>query len=236
MGQFAAVMTLRRARSPLYGTLSALSLVKVVTLRMRQARYHRPGGRCGRVGETAAGWVTVLWWISLLIHHKFSELGRRLHRRQGPEVELREDQSRLATLGSSAFDHGQTLPADHAASGAGFSLELHWSSVREGTESFAPVVTDPSAPVIGGWVHWVVYGIPGDVLRIPPGDGQESQQGLNSKEVRADARGPRSRARHATLLPSPARPGRSPGARGRADRRPTRGGDRFACDQLCSWR
>ncbi|TQN38009.1 PBP family phospholipid-binding protein [Blastococcus colisei] len=82
---------------------------------------------------------------------------------------------------STAFSHGGRMPDAHSANGEGVSPELSWSGVPDGTRSLALIVEDPDAPLVGGFVHWVLYGIPADVTSIPEGGGAEYRQGLNSR-------------------------------------------------------
>ncbi|WP_324275557.1 YbhB/YbcL family Raf kinase inhibitor-like protein [Blastococcus brunescens] len=82
---------------------------------------------------------------------------------------------------SPAFSHGGRLPDAHSANGEGVSPELSWSGVPEGTRSFVLVVDDPDAPLVGGFVHWVLYGIPADATSIQQGGGAQYRQGLNSR-------------------------------------------------------
>jgi Raf kinase inhibitor-like YbhB/YbcL family protein len=87
----------------------------------------------------------------------------------------------LGTLSvtSSAFEPGGRLPDTYSANGAGVSPPLAWSGVPDGTTSFALVVHDFDAPLITGFTHWVLYGIPGDVREIPEGGGTEYVSGAN---------------------------------------------------------
>jgi Raf kinase inhibitor-like YbhB/YbcL family protein len=80
---------------------------------------------------------------------------------------------------SPAFQHGQRLPDQFSANAAGVSPALAWSGVPEGTQSFAIVAHDPDAPLINGFTHWVVYGIPGDVTAIEEGLGDTYTLGNN---------------------------------------------------------
>lgn len=45
--------------------------------------------------------------------------------------------------------------------GSNVAPRLTWHGVPTGTRSFALTVVDPDAQVPGGFVHWVVYNIPG---------------------------------------------------------------------------
>jgi Raf kinase inhibitor-like YbhB/YbcL family protein len=84
-------------------------------------------------------------------------------------------------LGSPAFEHGGPIPFAHSSRGSGVSPALRWEGVPEGTRSFALLVHDPDAPVIDGWTHWVLSGIPAGTTSIPEGGGLEYRQGINSR-------------------------------------------------------
>jgi Raf kinase inhibitor-like YbhB/YbcL family protein len=71
-------------------------------------------------------------------------------------------------LTSSAFADGGAIPEDYTCDGGDVSPPLAWERVPEGVHAFALIVTDPDA---GGFVHWVLYGIPGDVRELPEGEG-----------------------------------------------------------------
>ncbi len=77
-------------------------------------------------------------------------------------------------LESSAFGAGGKIPAIHTGEGKDLSPALHWSNVPDGTKSFALVCHDPDAPLVEngqyGFVHWVLYNIPGDVTELPEGE------------------------------------------------------------------
>jgi len=72
---------------------------------------------------------------------------------------------------SPAFTNGGKLPVSGAqrACGGGSSVSppLTWSNVPAGVTSFAIVLHDPDAPVPGGFVHWVTYGIPVRLTAVP---------------------------------------------------------------------
>ena len=71
-------------------------------------------------------------------------------------------------LTSPAFTDGGAIPEDHTCDGGDVSPPLAWAEVPEGVDSFALIVTDPDA---GGFVHWVLAGIPGDVRELAEGQG-----------------------------------------------------------------
>jgi Raf kinase inhibitor-like YbhB/YbcL family protein len=76
-------------------------------------------------------------------------------------------------LESPAFGPGGKIPKKHTGEGEDISPPLTWSDVPEGVRSFAMVCHDPDAPLVKpgtyGFVHWVLYGIPGDARKLPEG-------------------------------------------------------------------
>ena len=67
-------------------------------------------------------------------------------------------------LSSTAFEAGGAVPTRHTGDGEDVSPEMAWTSVPDGTRSFALICHDPDAPLVKpgtyGFVHWVLYGIP----------------------------------------------------------------------------
>ncbi len=61
----------------------------------------------------------------------------------------------------------QTIPQDHTADGKNVSPALTWSGAPAATKQFALVCDDPDVPMPGGFVHWVVYKIPGAAKGLP---------------------------------------------------------------------
>ena len=76
-------------------------------------------------------------------------------------------------LTSPAFDDGGAIPTRHTGEAEDVSPALSWSDVPDGTKSFALICHDPDAPLVKpgayGFVHWVLYGIPGDATELPEG-------------------------------------------------------------------
>ena len=77
------------------------------------------------------------------------------------------------TLRSSAFAHGESIPARHTCEGDDRSPSLAWSNVPDGTRSFALIVDDPDAPDPAHpkmtYVHWVLYNLPPLSHGLPEG-------------------------------------------------------------------
>jgi Raf kinase inhibitor-like YbhB/YbcL family protein len=85
-------------------------------------------------------------------------------------------------LTSSAFSDGGAIPTRHTGEAEDVSPALLWSDVPDGAKSFALICHDPDAPLVKpgtyGFVHWVLYGIPGDVSALAQGCG-DYVQGVN---------------------------------------------------------
>ncbi len=76
-------------------------------------------------------------------------------------------------LMTSAFEPGGAIPAKYTCEAEDVSPAVSWTDVPEGTKSFALICHDPDAPLVKpgtyGFVHWVLYGIPGAVSELPEG-------------------------------------------------------------------
>ena len=76
-------------------------------------------------------------------------------------------------LKSPAFGQAGRIPAKHTGEGADVSPALEWSEVPDATRAFAVVCHYPDAPVLSagsyGFVHWVLYNIPGSVSKLAEG-------------------------------------------------------------------
>lgn len=77
-------------------------------------------------------------------------------------------------LVSDAFSQGEAIPEKYTGDGDDVSPPLSWSNVPEDAKSFAVICHDPDAPLITpngtyGFVHWVLYNIPGDVRSLEEG-------------------------------------------------------------------
>jgi Raf kinase inhibitor-like YbhB/YbcL family protein len=83
-------------------------------------------------------------------------------------------------VGSPDFDNLGHIPRAHTDDGDNRPLRLEWSGVPDGTQSFAIVVHDPDAPLVDGFSHWVLYGIPGGERALSEGDGGRYTAGVNS--------------------------------------------------------
>ncbi len=77
------------------------------------------------------------------------------------------------TITSPSFQADGEIPVKYTCEGGDTSPPLAWAGVPEGTKSFALVVDDPDAPDPAApqrtYVHWVVYGLPGEARGLPEG-------------------------------------------------------------------
>lgn len=71
------------------------------------------------------------------------------------------------TVTSATLKANETIPKDHTADGKNVSPALMWSGAPAATKQFALVCDDPDVPMPGGFVHWVVYKIPGAAKGLP---------------------------------------------------------------------
>jgi hypothetical protein len=74
-----------------------------------------------------------------------------------------EVSSMTFTLSSSAFAEGGAIPSHHTCEGDDASPPLRWADPPDGTAAFALIVDDPDA---NGWVHWLIYDIPGNATAL----------------------------------------------------------------------
>lgn len=79
-------------------------------------------------------------------------------------------------LTSSAFAEGEPIPARYTCDGADDQLPVAWSEVPDGTAELALIQHDPDA---GGFVHWVVVGIPPDAAALGENLPQGARHGTN---------------------------------------------------------
>jgi Raf kinase inhibitor-like YbhB/YbcL family protein len=62
---------------------------------------------------------------------------------------------------------GQPIPRQHTADGENVSPAIQWAVAPATTRSFALICEDPDVPIPGGFVHWVVYNVPGTATGLP---------------------------------------------------------------------
>lgn len=82
-------------------------------------------------------------------------------------------------LSSPAFEANGAIPAKHTGEGVDVSPALSWRDAPDGTKSFAVICHDPDAPLVTpgryGFVHWVLYNIPGSATDLAEGTDEHTQ-------------------------------------------------------------
>lgn len=86
-------------------------------------------------------------------------------------------------LTSPAFSDGGAIPAKFTGEGEDVSPALEWRGATDGIKSFAVICHDPDAPLVSprgtyGFVHWVLYNIPGSVHSLAEATGEHTA-GMN---------------------------------------------------------
>jgi Raf kinase inhibitor-like YbhB/YbcL family protein len=85
-------------------------------------------------------------------------------------------------VSSSAFAHLGKIPRRHAGEGEDLSPAISWSPAPENARSFAVICHDPDAPLVKpgayGYVHWVLYNLPGSTDSLDEGT-EKGTSGLN---------------------------------------------------------
>ncbi len=83
---------------------------------------------------------------------------------------------------SSAFELLGKIPRRHTGEGDDVSPALSWADAPKGTRAFAVICHDPDAPLVKpgayGYVHWVLYNLPGSIDSLDEGT-QQGTAGLN---------------------------------------------------------
>ena len=80
-------------------------------------------------------------------------------------------------LTSTAFENEGAIPPIHTGVGLDISPSLSWTDEPAGTKAFAVICHDPDAPLVTpegtyGFVHWVLYNIPGSTSAIIEGSSE----------------------------------------------------------------
>jgi Raf kinase inhibitor-like YbhB/YbcL family protein len=85
-------------------------------------------------------------------------------------------------VSSSAFALLDRIPDRYTSKGENISPPMTWAGVPPNTQQLALICYDPDAPLVRGFNHWLVYGIPPEVNAIAAGDGTMFTEGKNSME------------------------------------------------------
>ena len=82
-------------------------------------------------------------------------------------------------LTSPAFATCGAIPAKHTGEAEDVSPALTWADAPDGAQSFAVICHDPDAPLVTpgryGYVHWVLYNIPGGATGLAEGTDEHTQ-------------------------------------------------------------
>ncbi len=77
---------------------------------------------------------------------------------------------------SDAFKQDGMIPSRCTGEGEDISPALSWTNPPQGAKAFAVICHDPDAPLVSsggtyGFVHWVLYNIPGNVSHLDEATG-----------------------------------------------------------------
>jgi Raf kinase inhibitor-like YbhB/YbcL family protein len=94
--------------------------------------------------------------------------------RDGQKPDERATMPAQENGGSTAMTDA-TIAITSAAFKHDVSPPLTWTGLPDGTKELVLIVDDPDAPTPQPWVHWVIYGLPGDLDRLPEGVAKDAQ-------------------------------------------------------------
>jgi Raf kinase inhibitor-like YbhB/YbcL family protein len=86
---------------------------------------------------------------------------------------------------SADFSAGETIPKKFTCDGPDVSPQLKWDPPPARTQSFALIMDDPDAPA-GTWVHWVLYDLPANTLKLPEGVAKQEELASDARQGRND--------------------------------------------------
>jgi Raf kinase inhibitor-like YbhB/YbcL family protein len=69
---------------------------------------------------------------------------------------------------STAFADNGPIPSQYTCEGGNRIVPLAWTGIPDNAVSVALVVRDPDAPVPGGFLHWLIVGLPPRNGSVPP--------------------------------------------------------------------
>ena len=79
-----------------------------------------------------------------------------------------------ASIRTSAFTHGESIPDKYTCEGEDRSPELTIADVPDDAAALAVVVDDPDAPA-GTFTHWLLWNVPADTVEIEEGVSQTEE-------------------------------------------------------------
>jgi len=83
---------------------------------------------------------------------------------------------------SPAFENNAILPIKYTCDGEKISPALEFTDVPHGARSLALIMDDPDAPS-GDFVHWVIFNLPPDTIKIAEGQTPNGIIGINSINI-----------------------------------------------------
>ena len=79
---------------------------------------------------------------------------------------------------TSVFAHNEKIPSEYTCDGHDLAPVLTVSEVSAEAQELVLIVDDPDAPM-GTWVHWLVYNLPSDTVKIDADNlPAEAKQGI----------------------------------------------------------
>jgi Raf kinase inhibitor-like YbhB/YbcL family protein len=88
---------------------------------------------------------------------------------------------------SIAFEPNSALPISCTADGVGAPPALSWHGVPENAQSQVVICEDPDAPALEPFLHWLVYGLPGEVEELDAQSQHGYPMGKNGRDEQAFA-------------------------------------------------
>lgn len=91
------------------------------------------------------------------------------HRQQASTISPHPVGIKTLTVQSPAFKSGARWPKRFTADGQDISPPIQWGPAPPHVKSFAVIVEDTDAPGPRAFIHWVIWDIPANAHRLPPG-------------------------------------------------------------------
>lgn len=104
-------------------------------------------------------------------------LSRRVWHRNSDAV---GGEASMMQVKSEAFDAEKAIPRKYSQENGNVSPPLTWQGAPANTREFAIICEDPDTPGYQPWIHWLVWGIPGDRTSVREGDVSSFKEGKNS--------------------------------------------------------
>jgi Raf kinase inhibitor-like YbhB/YbcL family protein len=107
-----------------------------------------------------------------------------------PEISRAGGIEAFLDVESLAFEADGPIPRRYSSEGDSISPPLRWSGLPAGAKELVILCEDPDAPKAEPFIHWMVFGLPGQLTSLPeaipatpsPAPLGGGRQGLNSAE------------------------------------------------------